>query len=59
MLKIDKLLDLVINSLYTNKDIFVRELLSNSSDALDKLKFLSISDDSILKENDILKICKN
>ena len=54
--EVSQLLHLMIHSLYSNKEIFLRELVSNASDAIDKLKFASLSNDSLVEGREELNI---
>ena len=45
--EVNRLMDIIINSLYQNKDVFLREVISNSADALDKIRFISLTNNEV------------
>ncbi|KAK3136584.1 hypothetical protein QOZ80_5BG0438960 [Eleusine coracana subsp. coracana] len=54
--EVNRLMDLIVHSLYSNKEVFLRELVSNASDALDKLRYLSVTDSNLMKDGSELAI---
>ncbi len=55
-LQVDRLMDMIVNSLYSNREVFIRELVSNASDALDKMRFLGLTDNKAFETGDALEI---
>jgi len=53
---VSRLMDIIINSLYTKKEVFIRELISNASDALDKMRFISVQNPDHLGDKEELEI---
>jgi len=54
--EVSQLLQLMINSLYSNQEIFLRELVSNAADACDKLRFMALSDESLYGGDSDLRV---
>lgn len=56
LLQVDRLMDMIVNSLYSNREVFLRELISNASDALDKVRFVGVTDAKALEGREQLEI---
>ncbi|MEW5299518.1 MAG: hypothetical protein WDW36_002529 [Sanguina aurantia] len=54
--QVDRLMDIIVNSLYSNREVFLRELISNASDALDKIRFVSVTEPGAMKGREELEI---
>jgi heat shock protein beta len=54
--QVDRLMDMIVNSLYSNREVFLRELISNASDALDKVRFVGLTDPKALEGREQLEI---
>ena len=54
--EVNRMMKLIINSLYRNKEVYLRELISNASDALDKIRLLSLTDKNVMAATDELSI---
>ena len=54
--EVNQLLQLMIHSLYSNKEIFLRELISNASDACDRLRFAALTDEQLLENSNELSV---
>eukprot|EP00955_Chlamydomonas_euryale_P101079 365323-Chlamydomonas_euryale.AAC.6 len=55
-MQVDRLMDMIVNSLYSNREVFLRELISNASDALDKARFVGLTKPEIMKGKEQLEI---
>lgn len=56
LLQVDRLMDMIVNSLYSNREVFLRELISNASDALDKVRFVGVTEPKALEGRENLEI---